>query len=199
MTGNQTKLDDFVSPSTEENSVVETVELVNGQVLTFRERTTIEDEDFGKIEIDFHPDIVQNTLSEMAREDSLSNNPIGGWRVAKTNNYFTTLSEIMQEARCEEYNVNELEMGLNLSTLEGVSGRDLHTNTGSWAYVSGNVKNWIQNLGGIDAFREAGNRLRNAPKKGQFSISSMSADDKIKSSGITPAEEDFRKENGGWF
>ena len=45
MTGNQTKLDDFVSPSTEENSVVETVELVNGQVLTFNERTTIEDED----------------------------------------------------------------------------------------------------------------------------------------------------------
>ena len=98
-----------------------------------------------------------------------------------TKNYFAVLSEIVEDARCEEYNVNELEMGLNLSTLEGVSGRDLHTNEGSWAYVSGNVKNWIQNLGGIEAFREAGNRLRKAPKQGQFSISSVSVDDKVKS------------------
>lgn len=171
MTGNQTKLDDFVSPSSF-MEVETSSDILERQIDESFERALAED------------------LVEFRGDEFLP---------SATKNYFTVLSEIVEDARCEEYNVNELEMGLNLATLKGVSGRDLHTNEGSWAYVSGNVKNWIQNLGGIDAFREAGNRLRNAPKKGQFSISSMSADDKIKSSGITPAEEDFRKENGGWF
>ena len=172
MSENQTKLSEFVSPSTEKNSVVEKVELVNGKVLTFNKTSTIIDEDFGAVDVEYHPDIVMNTISELAREDSLRAKPLGGWLIksqtSKTapntgglGSYQETLNDIAQKVRCEPYNIGELETALKTVLIKGVSGNMIYKHSFSPYFVSGNVKNWSQNAGGLKAFKVEARRLKN--------------------------------------
>ena len=170
MSESQTTLLDFVSPSTEDSVVeIETLsQIIDRQI----------DESYEQAEV---------------RGDFDDVSPSGETEL----NYGQTLSGIAEELRVEEYNIAELETALKTVLIEGVSGNMIYKHSFSPYFVSGNVKNWSQNAGGLKAFKEQARRLRDTDKVGGDTVQSIKAEVK-EIRDINNANADDNK-SASWF